>query len=52
MPAKSAKQQRFMGMCAHKDHPPNKCPSRKVAREFSHKPSGGYSKSLKSKMTS
>lgn len=38
MPAKSAKQQRFMGMCAHnpgKAH--GKCPSKSVAREFAHK---------------
>jgi len=37
-PAVSDKQQRFMGMCAHnpgKAH--GKCPSKEVAREFSHK---------------
>lgn len=36
-PATSAKQARFMRMCAHspgKAH--SKCPSKKVAREFSH----------------
>jgi hypothetical protein len=37
MPAKSAKQQRFMGMCSHSDHPPDRCPSKKVAREFARK---------------
>lgn len=40
MPAKSAKQQRFMGICAHADHPPDRCPSRAVAREFARKPVG------------
>lgn len=42
MPAKTAKQQRYMGMCAHSKHAPENCPSKKVAREFSHKPKGGY----------
>lgn len=42
MPAKSAKQQRFMGMCAHSDKGGEKCPPKKVAEEFSHKPAGGY----------
>ena len=43
MPAKSKKQQRFMAMCAHSGSDVNgKCPSKKVAREFSHKPKGGY----------
>lgn len=42
MPAKSAKQQRFMGKCAHDKNPPKNCPPKKVAREFSHKPKGGY----------
>jgi hypothetical protein len=44
MPAKTPKQQRFMGMCAHSSNPPAHCPSRDVAREFSHKPTGGYRK--------
>lgn len=44
MPAKSAKQQRYMGMCAHSANPPKSCPPKKVAREFSHKPVGGYKK--------
>ena len=47
MPAKSAKQQRFMGMCSHSKHPPKACPSRQVSREFSHKPKGGYPKPRK-----
>lgn len=38
MPAKSAKQQRFMAMCAHSKKRPKRCPSRKVAREFSRMP--------------
>ena len=40
MPATSARQQRFMGMCAH--NPKKGCPPMKVAKEFSHKPKGGY----------
>lgn len=45
MPAKSAKQQRFMGMCAHNpEKVKGKCPSKKVAREFARKPKGGYDK--------
>jgi hypothetical protein len=37
-PAVSAKQQRFMGMCAHNPGKASgKCPSHKVAEEFSHK---------------
>lgn len=40
MPAKSAKQQRFMAMCAHATHPPDKCPAKKVAQEFAHKGKG------------
>lgn len=52
MPAVSPKQQKFMGMCSHSDHPPENCPSQKVAEEFSHKPAGGYKKKgLKHKMT-
>lgn len=42
MPAVSARQQRYMGMCAHNPKPG--CPSKKVAREFAHKPKGGYRK--------
>lgn len=45
MPAKTKRQQQFMAICAH---PPGKargkCPSKKVAREFSFKPKGGYGK--------
>jgi len=45
MPAKTRKQQRFMGMCAHSPkHAEGKCPSKAVAREFSFKPAGGYKK--------
>ncbi len=43
MPAVSKKQQIKMAICAH--HPENaigKCPPKKVAEEFSHKPKGGY----------
>lgn len=43
MPAKSPKQQKFMAMCAHGGKAKGKCPPKKVAEEFSHKPSGGYS---------
>lgn len=44
MPAKSAKQQRYMAMCAHNPgEAKGKCPPQKVAKEFSHKPAGGYS---------
>ena len=43
MPAKSRKQQQFMAICAHNPkHAKGKCPSPKVAREFSFKPKGGY----------
>ena len=42
MPAKTAKQQRYMAMCAH--NPKKGCPSKEVAKEFSHKPKGGYKK--------
>lgn len=45
MPAVSPKQQRFMGACAHNpEKMEGKCPPKKVAREFSHKPKGGYKK--------
>lgn len=43
MPAKSAKQQKFMGACAH-GAGYSSCPSQDVAEEFSHKPKGGYKK--------
>lgn len=43
MPAKTKKQQKFMGMCAHTPgKAKGKCPSPKVAKEFAHKPKGGY----------
>ena len=43
MPAVSKKQQQFMAICAHSPGKARgKCPSKKVAQEFSHKPSGGY----------
>jgi len=36
MPAKTKKQMRFMQLCAHNPkHANGKCPSIKVAREFS-----------------
>lgn len=39
MPAKTKRQQRFMAMCAHSPEKAyGKCPSKKVAREFSHMP--------------
>ncbi len=42
MPAKTKKQQKFMAICAHEpQHAKGKCPSHKVAREFS------YGKGLK-----
>lgn len=45
MPAVSSKQQKFMAMCKHNPkHAYGKCPSMKVASEFSHKPKGGYRK--------
>jgi hypothetical protein len=48
MPAKSEKQQRFMAMCAHdSSKAKGECPSKEVAREFSHKPKGGYKKRKK-----
>lgn len=38
MPAKTERQRRFMAMCAHSPSKARgKCPSKKVAREFSHK---------------
>jgi hypothetical protein len=48
MPAKTKRMQRFMGMCAHSPgKAKGKCPPMKVAREFSHKPTGGYRKKKK-----
>lgn len=52
MPAKSPAQQRYMGMCAHADHPPARCPSRAVSREFSRKPKRGYKVKKKKGRTS
>lgn len=44
MPAKTPKQQRFMAGCAENPSKMGgKCPPRSVAKEFSHKPKGGYS---------
>ena len=37
MPAKSAKQQRFMGACLNPKTRKKKCPSKKVARKFARK---------------
>lgn len=43
MPAVTPKMQRFMGICAnHPEKAKGKCPPKKVAREFSQKPKGGY----------
>lgn len=45
MPAKSKRQQQKMAICLH--HPEKArgdCPSKEVAREFAHKPPGGYKK--------
>jgi hypothetical protein len=43
MPAKSARQQKFMAICSHTPgKSKGKCPPQKVAEEFSHKPKGGY----------
>lgn len=45
MPAVSKKQQKFMGICAHNPSAARgSCPSKKVAREFSFKPKGGFRK--------
>ena len=42
-----------MAMCAHSPGKARgKCPSKKVAREFSHKPAGGYKKKRKKKRLS
>jgi hypothetical protein len=45
MPAKSTLQQHWMGMCygiAKKGGHKKGCPGEKVAKEFAHKPKGGY----------
>jgi len=43
MPAKSAKQQRFMGMCSTpKGRKKADCPPIKVAKEFAKKPKKGF----------
>lgn len=48
MPAKTAKMQRFMGLCAHNPGAAyGKCPPKSVAEEFSHKPKAGYRKRRK-----
>lgn len=39
MPAKTRKQQKFMGGCAHNpEQMDKKCPPKSVAREFAHMP--------------
>lgn len=48
MPAYTPKQQKFMAMCKHNPGKARgKCPPKKVAEEFSHKPAGGYRKRKK-----
>ena len=48
MPAKSAKQQRYMGMLAHDSAKRKQAGvSKKVAEEFAHKPPGGYGAAAK-----
>jgi len=48
MPAKSARQQKFMAICSHTPgKSKGKCPSHEVAQEFSHKPEGGYKPRIK-----
>ena len=41
MPARSAKQQRYMGACLS-GKAKGKCPPKKVARKYARKPRGGY----------
>ena len=41
MPAKSKAQQRYMGACAHADHPPAQRPDRETAREIARTPHKG-----------
>jgi hypothetical protein len=44
-PAVSERQRKFMAICSHEPgKAKGKCPSKKVAREFSKKPKGGYDK--------
>lgn len=46
MPAKSARQQKFMAICSkHPGEAHGECPSHEVAEEFSHK--GDYDKEKK-----
>lgn len=41
MPAKSDRQRKFMGLCAHQPEKATKpCPPKAVAREFARKPPG------------
>lgn len=48
MPARSAKMQKFMAVCAHSPgKAKGKCPPKDVAQEFSHKPRGGYKQRTK-----
>ena len=48
MPAYTKKQQKFMAICSHSPGKARgKCPPKKVAEEFSHKPAGGYHKRKK-----
>lgn len=43
MPAVSKRQQQFMAICAHSPgKSKGKCPPKKMAQEFSHKPAEGY----------
>ena len=45
MPAKSAKQQRYMAICAkNPGKARKKCPPKATARKFARKPKGGYRK--------
>lgn len=45
MPAVSKKQQKFMALCATNPSKARKsCPPTKTAREFMHRPVGGYGK--------
>lgn len=47
MPAKSARQQRFMAMCSHSpSKAKGKCPPKKVAQEFSHSPASYHHVSM------
>lgn len=45
MPAKTKRQQKFMGICSHNpEKARGECPPKDVAREFAHKPKAGYRK--------